>query len=254
MTGSGGGGLDVVRGGSGGGPLLVLLHGMGGNLGVWSRLLPLLPGRRWVALDLPGHGRSPVPPSYSYFGCAESIAAALANDDDVVVLGHSLGGAIGLALAAVRPVRSVVTLGMRAVWPVEFVAALDALAAKPARVLGSRGDAAAFVLRINGLSGFLDQGSEFVDRGLVSVAEGWRLAQDPSSFGFGEPPFDTLFASAVAAGATVTLAHGESDAMIACGDYDDFAARYGVHVVVLPGLGHNAHVQSPEAVAALLPR
>jgi len=246
-------GLDTAQGGSGGGPLLVLLHGLGGNSGAWSNLLPLLAGRRWLIVDLPGHGWSPALTSYSYSCCAEMVSAALPEDGNVVVLGHSFGGAVGLALAAVRPLRRVVTVGMRASWPPEFTATLDTLAVKPVRGFGSREDAAAFLLRINGLSDFLPADSEFVERGLVHGESGWRLAQDPRSFAVGVPPFDSLFAEAVSAGAAVTVAHGERDSMVAVGDYDDFASRYGVEVVVLSGLGHNAHVESPQAVAGLLP-
>ncbi len=246
-------GLDTVRGGCGDGPLVVLLHGLGGNSGVWSGLLPLLSGRRWVAVDLPGHGRSPALPSYGYSDCAEAVAAVLPDDAAVAVLGHSFGAAVGLALAAVRPVRSVVSVGLRAVWPAAFTATLDTLAAKPLRDLGGRDEAAAFVLRINGLSDFFDADSEFVERGIRSGETGWRLAQDPRSFGIGEPPFDPLFGDAVAAGTSVTVAHGEHDVMVAVGDYDRFAARFGVEVLVLPGLGHNAHVQDPFAIVGLLP-
>lgn len=245
-------GLDTVRGGSGDGPLLVLLHGMGGNRGVWSGMLPLLSGRRWIAVDLPGHGRSPELPSYRYPDCAEAVASALPPDTDAVVLGHSFGGAVGLALAAVRPVGAVITLGMRAVWPPEFTGSLTALAAKPARRFADRDDAAAFVLRINGLADFLGPDSDFVARGIHRIGSSWQLTQDPRSFAVGVPPFDALFGAAVAAGTAVTVAHGEGDVMVAAGDYDQFATRHGVSVVELPGLGHNAHVENPTTVAGLL--
>lgn len=247
------GSLNVRSGGSGDGPLLVLLHGLGGNGGVWSGLRPLLAGRRWLAVDLPGHGRSPARSSYSYSACAEEVATVLPRDADVVALGHSFGGAVGLALAAVRPVQSVISVGLRAIWPAEFIVTLDALAAKPTRGFHGRDEAAAFLLRINGLSEHLGADSEFVDRGLRAEAAGWRLAQDPRSFGIGEPPFDALFGAAVAAGTAVTVAHGERDVMVAVGDYDQYAARHAVDVVVLSGLGHNAHVEDPAAIAGLLP-
>lgn len=242
-----------MRGGSGDGPLLVLLHGLSGNSGVWSSLLPHLSGRRWLAVDLPGHGRSPALAAYTYANCADAVDAVLPDDDEVVVLGHSFGGVVGLALAAVRPVDRVVTVGMRTVWPPEFTATLDGLAAKPARGFGSRDAAAAFLLRINALDEFFTGDSDLVARGIVGAETGWRLAQDPRTYGVGEPPFDTLFAGAVGTGTAVTVAHGEHDVMVAVGDYDQFAARYGVGVVVLPGVGHNAHVESPASVVGLLP-
>jgi len=248
-----GGGLNMDHGGTGDRPMVVLLHGLGGNSRVWSRLLPLLSGRRWLTVDLPGHGWSPALPSYTYADCASRVAGTLRDRDRVVVLGHSFGGAVGLALAALRPVDSVVTVGMRAVWPPEFTASLDSLAAKPARSFDSREEAAAFLLRVNGLGDYLSPDSEFVERGLAPTGSGWQLTQDPRSFAVGVPPFDYLFSAAVSAGTAVTVAHGERDTMVAVGEYDDFAARYGVEVVVLPGLGHNAHVESPPAVAELLP-
>jgi pimeloyl-ACP methyl ester carboxylesterase len=48
--------------------------------------------------------------------------------------------------------------------------------------------------------------------------------------------------------APVTLARGEHDAM----NTDEQLSRLGVPTVTLPGLGHNAHVQSPELSIALL--
>jgi hypothetical protein len=48
--------------------------------------------------------------------------------------------------------------------------------------------------------------------------------------------------------ATVTLARGEHDPM----NTDEQLARLGVGAVTLPGLGHNAHVESPELSIALL--
>jgi hypothetical protein len=46
----------------------------------------------------------------------------------------------------------------------------------------------------------------------------------------------------------VTLARGEHDAM----NTDDQLTQLGVPTVTLPGLGHNAHVQSPHLSSTLL--
>jgi len=48
--------------------------------------------------------------------------------------------------------------------------------------------------------------------------------------------------------APVTLARGEHDPM----NTDEQLARLGVATRTLPGLGHNAHVESPERSIALL--
>ena len=48
----------------------------------------------------------------------------------------------------------------------------------------------------------------------------------------------------------VVLARGEHDPMVT----DDDLAALVTHPVVLPGLGHNAHVEDPAAVLALASR
>ena len=48
--------------------------------------------------------------------------------------------------------------------------------------------------------------------------------------------------------AQITLARGEHDPLVT----DDQLARLQATRVTLPGLGHNAHVEDPAAVAALL--
>jgi pimeloyl-ACP methyl ester carboxylesterase len=48
--------------------------------------------------------------------------------------------------------------------------------------------------------------------------------------------------------APVTLARGELDPM----NTDEQLAQLGVPTITLPGLGHNAHVESPELSITLL--
>jgi pimeloyl-ACP methyl ester carboxylesterase len=84
----------------------VLIHGSGMNARSWVRQLDALAGTvRLAALDLPGHGESDPAPRVSvedYAGAVGDFLAALASGPALVV-GHSLGGAIAIALAARRP-------------------------------------------------------------------------------------------------------------------------------------------------------
>jgi len=98
---------------AGEGETLVLVHGLGGSAANWLALAPLLlPGRRVLVPELPGHGGSdPLPAAASLNAWADRIAGLL--DEPAAVVGHSLGGAVALRLAIRRPelVRALVLAG-----------------------------------------------------------------------------------------------------------------------------------------------
>ena len=93
--------------GSAAGPPLVLIHGAGGTHRSWPDELRTLPGRRVIALDLPGHGDSPGPGCSSIPAYARSVAGLLdaLGLASAVIAGHSMGGAIALTLALETPAR-----------------------------------------------------------------------------------------------------------------------------------------------------
>lgn len=242
--------LRVHEGGSGE-PLLVLLHGLGATGDVWSGWRSLLARRwpgRWIAPDLPGHGGSPPLAAYTFDGLAGAVADVVHLGQHSVVLGHSLGGVVGLALASGTfgvPVRAVIGLGIKVAWTDEDLARAQALAARPPAWFASRDEAAARYLRVSGLAGLLPAGDPAVDAGLREQDGQWRLALDPRAFAVGAPDMARLLARSQA---QVTLARGELDPM----NTDEQLARLGVPTVTLPALGHNAHVESPELSVTLL--
>lgn len=99
----------------GDGPALLLLHGAGGSRLNWPAALRRLPDTAVYALDLPGHGRSQKPGRDTIDAYANDVVAfieALALDE-VVIVGHSMGGAIAqtIALRHVPPVQGLVLIG-----------------------------------------------------------------------------------------------------------------------------------------------
>jgi pimeloyl-ACP methyl ester carboxylesterase len=242
--------LRVHEGGSGE-PLLVLLHGLGATGDVWRGWRPLLARRwpgRWLAPDLPGHGGSPPLDAYTFDGFAAAVAGVVPPSAPVVVLGHSLGGVVGLALASGRfgvPVGAVIGLGIKVAWADQDLERAQALARRPPALFASRDEAAARYLRVSGLAGLLPAGDAAVDAGLCEQDGQWRLAMDPAAFAVGAPDMARLVARSQA---PVTLARGEHDPM----NTDEQLARLVPRAVTLPGLGHNAHVESPETSAGLL--
>lgn len=91
----------------GAGPPLLLVHGLAGAAANWALAAPALARRRRViAPDLPGHGgSSPLPAASSLSAYADALAALLEREAALpgAIVGHSLGGAIGVRLAARRP-------------------------------------------------------------------------------------------------------------------------------------------------------
>ena len=88
---------------------VLLVHGFGADLNSWMFTQPVLAeSRRAVALDLPGHGGSTKEVGA---GDAETLAAAVADALDALglervhLVGHSMGGAIAIALAGRLPER-----------------------------------------------------------------------------------------------------------------------------------------------------
>ena len=97
-------------------PPLILLHGLTFDRTMWRPALAELrtidPGRRVLAVDLPGHGESPAWPSYDLDGIAEGVrrAAEDAGLRSPVIVGHSMAAAIATVYAARYPARGVVNV------------------------------------------------------------------------------------------------------------------------------------------------
>src|SRR2546423_5092385 len=91
---------------AGEGEPLVLVHGLGGAAANWLALAPLLlPGRRVLVPELPGHGGSaPLPAAPSPNAYADRPADLLERETGPAPgVGHSLGGADLPPLAGRRP-------------------------------------------------------------------------------------------------------------------------------------------------------
>jgi pimeloyl-ACP methyl ester carboxylesterase len=102
-----GGDLEVVEEGPRSGSPIVLIHCFTCAINYWNKMIPALARQhRVVAIDLLGHGGSEKPKSgYSVSNQADLIAQALAKlgVSDAEVVGHSLGGAVAVALAQQSP-------------------------------------------------------------------------------------------------------------------------------------------------------
>ncbi len=241
--------LESDRGGEGG-RLLVLLHGLGATRHVWQPMLSTVSARwpgSWIAPDLRGHGASPHAASYALGLHAADVAELVLSSggwNEIVVVGHSMGGVVALALASgwfgLAPTR-VFGLGIKVVWTQDELTRLGEMAAAPVRWLDTKEDAVTRYLKASGLAGHIEANSPAAQAGIVKGESGWRLASDPATASIGAPPMRTLID---AAHAPVHLARGETDRMVT----RDQLRIFDPAAADLAGLSHNAMVENASTV------
>jgi pimeloyl-ACP methyl ester carboxylesterase len=235
----------------------LLLHGLGATAAVWKPVERALQERgtlRWLAADLGGHGGSDWQSFYSVGQLATQLAELVQQPQpqpqppELFIVGHSLGAYVGLALASGwfgLGVRGVLGIGPKITWPAEDVQGARELAARAVRWYPTEEEAWTRYRRVSGLSPDIAPGQEWLARGAVQGEGGWRLAQDPRTFAVAGAPFASLAASATV---PIVLARGERDPMVSLQEL----AVHTQQVHDIRGAGHNAHLEEPGAVAALL--
>lgn len=245
---------------TGSGEPVVVIHGFTGSGAAMAPLIDRLNGRRRIAVDLPGHGRSPAPPEqsrYSVEAMAESVArlAATAADEPYHVVGYSMGGRVALALAASHPheCRSLT-----------LISATAGMTDETERARRRQADEAlADRIGHHGLEQFVEDWMALpmwdTLRARLSQTE-WdasmrqRRGSDPVGL-----------ANSLRAGGTGTMTPlwdrlGTLDAptLVVCGELDakfvDIGRRMSrllpdSELVVMPGVGHAAHLEVPDESA-----
>lgn len=238
--------LACDRGGDGG-RLLVLLHGLGATRHVWKPMLAQSRwDGRWIAPDLRGHGASAHASDYSLTAHAADIGELVNADappDEIVVLGHSMGGAVALELASgahgFTP-KQTFGIGIKVAWNDDERAGMRRMASMAVKFFPAKEEAIARYLKVSGLLGLVAPESEDASAGVMQTSEGWRLAYDPATASVGAPPMEALLS---AAKAPIHLARGAADHMVTHGQL----AVYDANARDLPG-GHNVMVEDPVAV------
>ena len=198
-----------MSGQAGDGRILVLLHGLGANRHVWDGVAELWDGEVY-APDFRGHGEAPWRGHYSFGAMAADVAETLQRDFGTApyaVVGHSMGGAVGLALASGwfgPPPTHVATIGVKLRWSDEELSRIGGLAARPPRMFDDRDGAVEWFMKLSGLFGVFAPDdprlAATIDTGVItdqaSGAVGadslWRTTQDPATVGVGPAGHDGL--------------------------------------------------------------
>ena len=254
-----------VMGPGGDAPVLLLLHGTGAATHSWRALAPLLAERfTVVAPDLPGHGFTTGRPAGGLAMSAMGRAVADLLDGlglaPRIVAGHSAGAAIAIRMALDGRVSPAAIVGLNAaLLPFPglaarlFPAMARALFVNPlaphifARLARTRGETARFLLRSTGsridATGVADYERLFATSAHVAGALTMMADWDLAGLARDLPRLRT----------PLRLLHGDGDTAIPLATARSAAALVpDGRLTVLPGLGHLAHEERPDQVAAII--
>ena len=249
----------------GAGPPLLLLHGTAGATHSWRGLAPLLAEHFEVfAPDLPGHGFTDAKPAtdFSLPGVAKAVAGLLAATGFApeIVVGHSAGAAIGARLCLDGVVSPRLLVGINAALK-PFPGWAGALFPPLAKLMSANPwlprlfawsaaiDREAAARLIAGMGSKLDRrGLDLYARllaksghcaGALEMMANWRLEPLLADLPRLKPPF--------------LLIVGANDRAISPETSTRLAARLPLaSLEALPGVGHLAHEENPQAVARLI--
>jgi pimeloyl-ACP methyl ester carboxylesterase len=235
-------------------PTVVFLHGAGMDHTVWALQTRWFAhhGRNVLALDLPGHGRSPGPALRSVEEMAALVAdaAAALGAARLALVGHSMGALVALAAAARLggAVTGLALLGASPTMPVHP----DLLAA------AERGEHSALDLMVSWSLGRAAQLGRNEAPGLWLTGAALRLLEraDARSLAADLAACDGYRGALAAAGRiacpTLLLLGGE-DRMTPAAKGAEFSRAFSAgRASVLPGAGHMMMLEDPAATLAAL--
>ena len=248
----------------GSGPVLLLLHGTGSSTHSWRALMPLLAERfDVVAPDLPGHGFTDRPPGRRLSLPSMSRAVGELLDAvgvrPAVAAGHSAGAAVLLRMTLDG------LIAPRAL--VAFNGALLPLTGAPGQVFSTVAKALVALPFVPSVFAWRASDPTVVNRLLRDTGskldrEGTelyrRLVRDPDHVAgalgmMANWDLRPLERDMPRLQAPLILVVGSNDRTIQPADAERVRALVpGARVVTLPGVGHLAHEERPEAVAGLM--
>ena len=229
----------------------LLLHGLGATGAVWQGVADIIEEKklgRWVAPDLRGHGRSDWAETYGLGEHSNDIAELVRGHNKIIIAGHSMGGLIGLSMATSwfgLNVVGILVIGTMIKWNDGDSERFNALAEKPIRWFGEKDEAVERYLKVSGLYDTVAADHPMVASGIKEEGGKFRLAADNATGTIGGPWMTMLMSVAEC---PIILAAGEHDTIVTAELYQ----TYDKDAVSIPNVAHNAHVEDPAAVWALV--
>ena len=234
------------------GPAVILIHGFGGDLGNWLfNQEALAASARVYALDLPGHGQSAKDLRDASVAGLAAVVLGFMDALDLAtahLVGHSLGGAISLQVAATAPAR---VLSMSLLAPAGIGPGINGSYLKGFIDGESRRDMKPVMQQ-------LVADPELITRQLIDDilkfkrTDGVPEALRAIAAGFvdGDTQRVDLRGTLGSAGVKAQVIWGDKDAIIPVAQSSGLPAGVAVHV--LGGIGHLVQMEAASQVNALL--
>ncbi len=232
---------------------LVLIHGFAADSTGWMALERALPrDLPLIRIDLPSHGRSPLRRLSGFADLAKAVVQVFdrVTNAPVHVLGHSLGGAVALAVSDIRP-RQVKTLSLLS--PAGLGPEIDGAALNGIARATTADSLAPWLKRLTARPDGISH--DFAKAAMLArIDPDLRAAQQELAqvlFPDGVQAFD-LTAALERVSAPTLMIWGRDDRIL---PWKQALAAHGeVALHLLRGVGHVPHMEDPDTVAALIGR
>ena len=236
----------------------VVLHGFTGSAAAMAPLTSRLPDPV-LALDLPGHGSGPIsddPVDYTMAAAVAGVVSATAHLECFALVGYSMGSRVALHVALAHPYR-VVALAL-----IGARAGIDDSAERAERIAAD--EALADRIESEGIEWFADH---WADRPLFATQRNrlpadqqaelraQRLGCDPRGLahslrGMGAGAVDPIGCRLSELSMPCVLIAGSDDSKFVAIAQQMAAVIPQATVHLIPGAGHAAHLEAPDATAA----
>lgn len=225
---------------------LVFVHGINGVAEQWSPVARLVAGRGLLAVDLRGHGDSAPGGRYEAADYAADVSAAMSalGITRAHLVGASFGAGVCVTLAATEPDRA---------------ASLTLIGGALSVAGTTDAEAAVAELRRLGAESFFEQAAA-ASFGPGADEEMLRQSVRLAAFR-DEAVIERILRAALAADVSAAAGRAAAPARVLAGEHDRtcppelgaaLATALRTDCMVLAGLGHMAHIEDPQRIAALL--
>lgn len=233
----------------GAGSPAIFLHGNWATSSWWEPVLDLLPaGRRGVAPDFRGRGRStgPAGADYSIAGLAADLLALTGalGLDRVDLVGHSLGTAVALEFARRHGERVRSLCLIAPAW----IDGMPAWLADPDAQRSLKTDRAKLGRALRAIAPRAPEGPDWERLVAESAQQDLEAALGAVGALVAWCPGDAL----AAIGCPSLVVVGSADQLTGGANAQRAAEVLGARCVVLPGIGHSPPIEDPKTLAAIL--